>query len=334
MAPNSTAEFQFIGPSARDILGDTPELKLLAEENEPLFHEAGVWFPHDRTLFVTSNLLPGPDGKTVQISRVSLADRAAKVEPVVTNITLANGGVNYEKGIVFCAQGDKKQPGGLALMDVIDVKPVDGQYPSRILLDRFQSRSFNSPNDVVASTDGALWFTDPPYGSEQGIRPAPELPPQVWRFNPATGSVRAMADGFGRPNGLAFSPDQKTLFVTDTDRVHGDGEDPRRASHIYSFKVDSFNGEPSLSDRRLFAMCDKGIPDGIKTDTAGNVYSGCGDGINIWSPGGELVGKVLVEGGAANFCFGDDGYMFILNEKRLWMAKLAPGTKGALLNPQ
>ncbi|PHH75574.1 hypothetical protein CDD80_2245 [Ophiocordyceps camponoti-rufipedis] len=311
MASNSTAEFQYVGVSARDILGDAPELKLLAEDNEPLFHEAGVYFPHDKSLFVTSNQLSGPDGKTVQISRVALADGAAKVEPITTNITMANGGVNYGKGIVFCSQGDMKQPGGLVMMDVIDVKPVDGQHPSTMLVSQFGSRPFNSPNDVVASGDGCLWFTDPHYGSEQGIRPPPELPAMVWRFNPATGSVRAMADGFGRPNGLTFSPDQKTL---------------------YSFKVDSFNGEPSLSDRRLFAMCDKGIPDGIKTDTAGNVYSGCGDGINIWSPGGELMGKILVEGGAANFCFGDDGYMFILNEKKLWMAKLAPGVKGALLN--
>lgn len=78
-------------------------------------------------------------------------------------------------------------------------------------------------------------------------------------------------------------------------------------------------------------MADTGIPDGIKCDVHGNVYSGCGDGINIWAPGGVLMGKILVPGGAANFCFGRNGEMFILNEHRLWKATLAPSTRGALL---
>lgn len=78
-------------------------------------------------------------------------------------------------------------------------------------------------------------------------------------------------------------------------------------------------------------MADTGIPDGIKCDVHGNVYSGCGDGVNIWSPGGVLLGKILVAGGAANFCFGRNGEMFILNENCLWKATLSPSTRGALL---
>lgn len=78
-------------------------------------------------------------------------------------------------------------------------------------------------------------------------------------------------------------------------------------------------------------MADTGIPDGVKCDTEGNVYSGCGDGVNIWTPGGVLVAKILVEGGVANFCFGRNGEMFLLNENRLWRAQLSNSTKGALL---
>jgi gluconolactonase len=78
-------------------------------------------------------------------------------------------------------------------------------------------------------------------------------------------------------------------------------------------------------------MADSGIPDGIKCDTSGNVYSGCGDGINIWSPGGVLLGKILVEGGIANFCFGRPGDLYLLNENKLWRAQLATETKGALV---
>lgn len=104
-----------------------------------------------------------------------------------------------------------------------------------------------------------------------------------------------------------------------------------RNANRYAFDVAYYSGEPFLINRRLFAFADKGIPDGIKCDVHGNVYSGCGDGINVWSPGGVLLGRILVEGGAANFCFGRDGEMFILNEHKLWRAQLAGSTRGALL---
>jgi len=73
---------------------------------------------------------------------------------------------------------------------------------------------FNSLNDVVVARDGAIWFTDPPYGYEQGFRGRPQLPAMVYRFDPESRSVRAMADGFGRPNGLAFDPSGTVLYVT------------------------------------------------------------------------------------------------------------------------
>lgn len=99
----------------------------------------------------------------------------------------------------------------------------------------------------------------------------------------------------------------------------------------YAFDITTCSGQPFLTNRRLFAMADSGIPDGIKCDIHGNVYSGCGDGLNIWSPGGVLLAKILVEGGVANFCFGRDGQLFLLNETRLWRAQIAEGCKGALL---
>ena len=78
-------------------------------------------------------------------------------------------------------------------------------------------------------------------------------------------------------------------------------------------------------------MADTGVPDGIKTDMNGNVYAGCGDGINVWSPGGVLLGKILIKNGAANFSFGRNGQMFIMNENKLWTAQLSSLVKGALL---
>lgn len=92
-----------------------------------------------------------------------------------------------------------------------------------------------------------------------------------------------------------------------------------------------YHGEPFLTNCRVFAMADQGVPDGIKCDLNGNVYSGCGDGINIWSPGGVLLGRILIGGGVANFCFGRNGEIFALNEHRLWRVQLGAGVKGALL---
>lgn len=96
-------------------------------------------------------------------------------------------------------------------------------FETRTLIDNFQGRRFNSLNDVVVHTDGSIWFTDPIYGFEQGFRPEPQLRSQVYRFDPVLGDVRAVADGFGRPNGICFSPDEQTLYITDTDWIHGDG---------------------------------------------------------------------------------------------------------------
>lgn len=99
----------------------------------------------------------------------------------------------------------------------------------------------------------------------------------------------------------------------------------------YAFDLSTISSEPFLTNKRVFAMADTGIPDGIKCDTKGNVYSGCGDGVNVWSPGGVLLGKILISGGVANFCFGRNGELFMLNEHKIWRAQLASGVKGALL---
>lgn len=99
----------------------------------------------------------------------------------------------------------------------------------------------------------------------------------------------------------------------------------------YAFDVSTYSGQPFLVNRRLFAMADNGFPDGIKCDMNGNVFSGCGDGVHVWSPGGVLIGKILVPGGVANLCFGERNELFILNSTRLWRAVLENSTRGALL---
>lgn len=104
-----------------------------------------------------------------------------------------------------------------------------------------------------------------------------------------------------------------------------------RAATIYAFDIILSRGSPFLANRRVFAYAVAGCPDGIKCDLYGNVYAGCGDGVEIWNDGGFLIGRILVPGGVTNFCFGREGEMFICAEQNLWRVQLAPETRGALL---
>jgi gluconolactonase len=99
----------------------------------------------------------------------------------------------------------------------------------------------------------------------------------------------------------------------------------------YAFDIVTRHGEPFLTNRRLFAFTDNGIPDGIKIDVDGNVYSGCGDGIHVWSPGGVFLGKMVIPGGVANFVFCEPGEIIALNENRLYRIKISPSRVGVLV---
>lgn len=227
--------------AAHSLFGPSPTLELLLENKEyPFAHEAGVFIEADQTLFITSNQYPDPTTgrKTIQISKVTL-DRAsgrttAAIEEIhPEGVQMGNGGVNYQGGVLFCSQGGLDNAVAPSALVYMDPRPP---YATRRVVSSFHGRAFNSVNDVVVHSDGSIWFTDPIYGFEQGIRPAPELPCQVYRFQPGEGvdgkgSIRAVADGFGRPNGICFSPDEKSVYITDTDWIHGDGTtDLTRAS--------------------------------------------------------------------------------------------------------
>jgi gluconolactonase len=135
--------------------------------------------------------------------------------------------VNYKSGILFCEQGTLTEPGGLVYME------TSPPYRTEMILSNYHGRWFNSVNDVVVHSDGSIWFTDPVYGFEQDIRPRPQLPNQIYRYDPEDGDIRAIADGLGKPNGLCFSPDEETLYITDTDGVHGEGiYEPSRAASM------------------------------------------------------------------------------------------------------
>lgn len=227
----ATTGFEYYDSRFLNITGNAPKLEVLLENNDfPFAHEASVFIPSTEELFMTSNIFTDPltNQSTIKISKVSLSSNPVTSEIINTTIPLPNGGINHESGIIFCGQGTLNQSGGLFQMS------IDPPYESELLISGFYGRNFNSLNDVVVHSDGSIWFTDPTYGYEQGIRPAPQLPNQVYRYDPSTGDLRVVADGFGRPNGISFSPDEKIVYITDTAYTVGDGTtEPTKPSTMY-----------------------------------------------------------------------------------------------------
>ena len=176
---------------------------------------------------------------------------------------------------------------------------LDGRVVT--LVDRFNGKRLNSPNDVVVKSDGTVWFTDPPYGilsDLEGWQGELEYGGcHVFCFDPASGELRVVADDFAKPNGIAFSPDEKILYVADTGASH----DPNGPRHIRAFDV---TDKGKLKKSRVFATCDAGLFDGFRLDTAGRVWSSAGDGVHCFAPDGTLLGKILVPEVVSNVCFG------------------------------
>lgn len=169
-----------------------------------------------------------------------------------------------------------------------------------ILADRFQGKRFNSPNDVVVSSDGAVWFTDPTYGIDgeyEGDAAESEIgASHVYRIDPASGEVTIAAGDFVKPNGLAFSPDESILYIVDTGATHVE-DGPR---HIRRFRVEGGR----LSGGEEFSVCERGLYDGIRLDTAGRIWASAADGVHCITPDGELIGKILVPETVSNLAFG------------------------------
>jgi gluconolactonase len=222
----------------------------------------------------------------------------------------ANGHTRDRQGrLVTCEHGGRR----------VTRTEYDGAFTA--LADEFGGKRLNSPNDVIVRSDGTVWFTDPEYGlkTKPGTKEKEDKQQPgnfVYRHDPKSGKTTAVVRDFVQPNGLAFSPDEKKLYVADSGT-------PR---HIRVFDV-AANG--AVSNGRVFCTIDKGGPDGIRVDRDGRVWSSAGDGVQIFAPDGKRIGRILVAESPANLCFGgDDGKtLFITARKSLYAVKV--GVTGA-----
>lgn len=244
--------------------------------------EGPVWF-NDLGCLLWSDI---PNQRILRYADTPLEGHGVSVFRSPSNF--ANGHTRDGQGrLVSCEHGSRR----------VTRTEIDGTVS--VLADQFKGKRLNSPNDVVVHSDGSIWFTDPTYGilsDYEGYRATPEQPVQgVYRID-ASGQITLVADNFAQPNGLVFSPDETKLYIADSAFSH----DPSFPRHIRVFDV----AGGKLAKGRVFAHIDAGLPDGIRIDVEGNLWSSAGDGVHCFAPDGTRLGKIFVPEAVANLTFG------------------------------
>lgn len=254
------------------------------------FIEGPVWFNDDKGGYLLFSDQPANAiYKWVEGSPATIFRQPSQV---------ANGNIKDLQGrLVTCEQTLRR----------VAVTEADGTI--KPIVDLFEGKKFNSPNDVVVKSDGTVWFTDPPYGVPNGEKR--EIDTQnVFRHDPKTGKTTAVITDMDMPNGLAFSHDEKILYVAESQ-----SKGPR---DIKAFDV---NDDGTVGNGRIFCALDqsikKGVPDGIRVDRDGRLWSSAGDGVQIFSPAGKPIGTILTPETVTNLTFGGpDGTMLYLTASK------------------
>jgi gluconolactonase len=234
----------------------------------------------------------------------------------------SNGLTLDRRGQVLAAEHDGRR-----------VTRVGDDGTRTVLAERFEGKRLNSPNDIVVKSDGSIYFTDPPYAIQPST-PGMPRPPDWWtkpipgKEQPCNGVYRITPDGtlhllvddFALPNGLAFSPDEAVLYIDDS--AH---------KHIRAFDV---RPDGTLTNSRILldmASEDPGVPDGLKVDLHGNVFSTGPGGVWVCRPNGEWLGRIVLPELPANLAWGEDGSVLFLTA-RTSVYRMPTKTRGALLS--
>jgi gluconolactonase len=276
------SDFEIIDPRFREIALGNASLEKLADGFRWL--EGPVWFADMQCLLFSD----------IPNDRVMRWTESGGVSVFRQPSQFANGHTRDREGrLIGCLHGARS----------IVRTERDGTVAT--LVDHYQGKPLNSPNDVVVKSDGSIWFSDPPYGIQtdyEGGRRRSQLPANLYRYDPGDQSLEVVAGDITGPNGLCFSPDEARLYVTDTG-LQFDPESPRRIL-VYDVAADG----RTLTNRRDFYRVSPGDADGIRCDEVGNVWSSGGDGVHCIAPDGTLLGRIKLPCTVSNLTFGDRHY--------------------------
>ena len=294
------------------------EFKTLIDPAEPIeilaegfrWSEGPVWVPGEKALFFSdvpnNRIHKWQEGKPVTVflnkSGFDASDKSAAREPGSNGLMLDSQG-----RLVVCDHGNRR------------VYRLEKDGSKTTLIDRFEGKRFNSPNDLIIHSNGDIYFTDPPYGlADQSKRELDYF--GVYRLTPA-GKVSVVTRGLQRPNGIALSPDEKTLYVAQSHKpaakyfafeIHGDG---------------SFSKGQVIHDATELAQSETGLPDGMVVDKNGNLWATGPGGVLVISPSGNLLGRVVTGVATANCTFGEDGSTLFMTAGK-YLLRVKTKTRG------
>lgn len=270
--------YEYFDSRFRDMTVPIAELEILYDGCR--WAEGPVWF-NDLGCLVWSDI---PNNRMLRW----IPDQGVSV--FRSNANFANGNTRDHQGrLITCEHGARR------------VTRTEADGTITVIADSYKSRKLNSPNDVVVKSDGSIWFTDPTYGimsDYEGFKGEQEQDGcYVFRVDPATYELAIVADDFVKPNGLAFSPDETRLFIADSGLSH----DPDGPHHIRVFDVDDAG---VLRGGDVFVEVSPGVPDGFRFDDQGNLWSSSQDGVRVFDPQGNPLGRIKLPKMAANLTFG------------------------------
>jgi gluconolactonase len=290
----SFGSFERIDPDYDAIVSKESHIEIIAQGFE--WTEGPVWV-EDKKMLLFSDIPPNSIYKWTKEKGQELYLKPSGYTGTVkrTGEVGSNGLLLDDKNqLLLCQHGDRR----IARMNA----PLDAPAPDFITLaDNYQGKKFDSPNDLVRTSDGDIYFTDPPYGLEKNVDdPLKAAPYQgIYKIS-KDGSVHLLVDTISRPNGIGFLPGEKTLIVANSDK---------QKPCWYAFDV---TGKDSLSNARIFydaseaAKTEEGLPDGFKVDKNGNVFATGPGGIWIFDKNAKLLGRIKIPVATSNCALADD----------------------------